>query len=114
VVLVLDADPDLGLTLEQEHGLMRIAQEAVHNAVRHGDGAPVKVRLRRLAAAVELSVCDRGPGFDPEVLPRTVRTMGMSTMHERAEQLGARLEVVSAPGQGCSVRVRLPVRRRHG
>jgi signal transduction histidine kinase len=114
VVLVLDADPDLGLTLEQEHGLMRIAQEAVHNAVRHGGGAPAKVRLRRLAAAVELSVCDRGPGFDPEVLPRTVRTMGMSTMHERAEQLGARLEVVSAPGQGCSVRVRLPVRRRHG
>jgi signal transduction histidine kinase len=40
--------------------------------------------------------------------------MGMTPMNARAEQLGARLEVVSAPGQGCSVRVRLPVRRRHG
>ncbi|MGH7750821.1 MAG: GAF domain-containing protein, partial [Candidatus Dormibacteria bacterium] len=63
VALVLDADPDLGLTLEQEHGLMRIAQEAVHNALRHGAGAPVRLRLRRLATAVELLVCDRGPGF---------------------------------------------------
>ena len=41
---VLEADPDLGLTLEQEHGLMRIAQEAVHNAVRHGGGAPANPR----------------------------------------------------------------------
>ncbi|MGH7748045.1 MAG: ATP-binding protein, partial [Candidatus Dormibacteria bacterium] len=95
-------------------GLMRIAQEAVHNALRHGAGAPVRLRLRRLATAVELLVCDRGPGFDPAALPRTVRTMGLSTMHERAEQLGARLEVESAPGRGCVVRVRLPVRRRRG
>ncbi len=113
VVPVLEADPDLGLTLEQEHGLLRIAQEAVHNALRHG-GAPVRIRLRRLAAAVELSVCDRGPGFEPQALPRTVRTLGMTTMRERADALGARLEVVSAPGQGCLVRVRVPLRRRRG
>jgi signal transduction histidine kinase len=111
VPLVLEADDDLGLTLEQEHGLMRIAQEAVHNAVRHGGGAEVRVRLRR-GASVELRVSDRGPGFDSEMLPRTVRTLGMSTMRERAEALGARLEVVSAPGRGCTVRVRVPVRRR--
>jgi signal transduction histidine kinase len=114
VAPVLEADPDLGLTLEQEHGLLRIAQEAVHNALRHGGGAPVRIRLRRLAAAVELSVCDRGPGFDPQALPHTVRTLGMSTMRERASALGARLDVVSAPGQGCSVRVRVPLRRRRG
>jgi signal transduction histidine kinase len=114
VAPVLEADPDLGLTLEQEHGLLRIAQEAVHNAVRHGGGAPVRIRLRRLAAAVELSVCDHGPGFDPQALPRTVRTLGMSTMRERASALGARLDVVSAPGQGCSVRVHAPLRRRRG
>lgn len=59
VSLVFDADPELGSTLEQEHGLMRIAQEAVHNAVRHGSGAPVRIRLRRLATAVELGVRDR-------------------------------------------------------
>jgi signal transduction histidine kinase len=112
VQVVLEAEAELGLTLEQEHGLMRIAQEAVHNAVRHGDGAGVRVRLRRAGAAVELSVCDRGPGFDPGALPRTVRTLGLTTMRERADQLGARLEVVSAPGQGCLVRVRVPVRRR--
>lgn len=114
VSLVFDADPELGLTLEEEHGLMRIAQEAVHNAVRHGGGAPVRIRLRRLATAVELSVRDGGPGFDPSAQPRTVRTMGMTTMRERAEQLGARLDVVSAVREGCSVRVRLPSRRRRG
>jgi signal transduction histidine kinase len=114
VAPVLEADPDLGLTLEQEHGLLRIAQEAAHNALRHGGGAPVRIRLRRLAGAVELSVCDRGPGFDPQALPHTVRTLGMSTMRERAAALGARLDVVSAPGQGCSVRVRVPLRRHRG
>ena len=112
VSLVLEADADLGLTLDQEHGLMRIAQEAVHNAVRHGGGAEVRVRLRRGAGAVELQVCDRGPGFDPDALPRTARTLGMSTMRERAEALGARLEVVSSAGRGCRVRVLVPVRRR--
>jgi signal transduction histidine kinase len=112
VPLVLEAEAELGLSLDQEHGLMRIAQEAVHNAVRHGGGAEVRVRLRRTGAAVELSVCDRGPGFDAAALPRTVRTLGLTTMRERAEQLGARLEVVSAPGQECLVRVRVPVRRR--
>lgn len=93
VSLVFDADPELGSTLEQEHGLMRIAQEAVHNAVRHGSGAPVRIRLRRLATAVELGVRDRGPG---------------------ADALAARLDVVSAVGDGCLVRVRLPLRRRRG
>lgn len=114
VALVLEADADLGLTLDQEHGLLRVAQEAVHNAVRHGGGAPARVRLRRLARAVELSVSDRGPGFDPTALSRTVRTLGMSTMAERAEALGARLEVVSAPGKGCTVKVRLAVRPPRG
>jgi signal transduction histidine kinase len=112
VPLLLEAEAELGLTLEQEHGLMRIAQEAVHNAVRHGGGAEVRVRLRRSGGKVELSVRDRGRGFDAAALPHTVRTLGLTTMRERAERLGARLEVVSATGQGCLVRVRVPVRRR--
>lgn len=113
VEVVLEAaDPELGLTLEQEHGLLRIAQEAVHNAVRHGGGAAVRVRVRVDGGVVELAVRDEGPGFDADALPRTVRTLGMSTMRERAAALGAGLDVASAPGRGCVVTVRVPVRRR--
>jgi signal transduction histidine kinase len=113
VEVVLEAaDPELGLTLEQEHGLLRIAQEAVHNAVRHGGGAAVRVRVRVDGGVVELAVRDEGPGFDADALPRTVRTLGMSTMRERAAALGAGLDVASAPGRGCVVTARVPVRRR--
>jgi len=114
VVLTLEAEGDLGLTLDQEHGLLRIAQEAVHNALRHAGGAPTLVRLRRRGTALELSVIDEGPGFDPDGLHRSARTLGMATMRERAQALGATLRISSAPQRGCRVDVRLPLRSRRG
>jgi len=103
-----DADLSLGLDAEQE--LLRIAQEAMQNAVKHGGGAPVRVLLRRKADAVVLTVRDQGPGFDPDGLPRTVRSHGMATMSQRAHALSAQLSVRSAPGRGTVVSVRVPVR----
>ena len=110
--LSVEADADLGLGLDAEQELLRIAQEAVHNAVKHGLGAPVRVTLRRTRGAVTLHVRDDGPGFDPSSLPHTVRSHGMTTMQQRARALGAELLVQSAPGAGCLVSVRVPVARR--
>jgi signal transduction histidine kinase len=106
----VEADPDLGLGLATEQELLRIAQEALHNAVKHGAGAPVRVILRRRAGAVMLTVRDSGPGFDVAALPRTVRSHGMTTMRQRARAVGGELTVRSAPGQGCTVSVRVPLR----
>jgi len=67
----------------------------------------VHVSLRRIGNATVLRVRDEGPGFDPGALRRTRRSLGMSTMRERAAQIGARLEVQSEPGSGTTVIVRL-------
>lgn len=78
------------------HQLLKIAQEAVSNAVRHGHPRKVAVVLDP-AGPVLLEVRDDGSGFDPASAPRGT---GLSSMGERAEKLGARLEVVSRPGEG--------------
>lgn len=110
----VEADADLGLALDDEQELLRIAQEALQNAVKHGHGAAVRVSVRRQRGAVVLTVRDDGPGFDPQALPRTVRSHGMTTMRQRARALGSELSVRSAPGQGSVVSVRVPLRGRGG
>ena len=110
----VEADADLGLALDDEQELLRIAQEALQNAVKHGRGAAVRVIVRRQRGAVVLTVRDEGPGFDPAALPRTVRSHGMTTMRQRARALGSELSVQSAPGQGTVVSVRVPLRGRRG
>ncbi len=100
----------MSLSPNQELDLLRIAQEALHNAVRHAPGSRIKVLLEASSSQVQLTVRDDGPGFDPEALPKTHRTMGLATMRERAAALKARLEVASAPGQGADVTVRLSPR----
>ncbi len=107
VDITLEADPELGLALDQEQELLRIAQEALQNAVKHGGGAAVRVVLRRRDDAVVLTVRDRGPGFDPDALPRTVRSHGMTAMRQRARALDSELVMHSAPGEGTSISVRV-------
>lgn len=110
--VVTDADPDVRLDPEEEMALLRIGQEALHNALRHAPGAPVRLRLSRRGGSTVLSVRDHGPGFDVESLSPTARTLGLSTMRERAEAIGATFELQSAPGSGTEVRVTVPRRRR--
>src|SRR5207245_1045942 len=93
-----------------ELALLRIAQEALHNALRHADGARVYVSLDQDDREVLLTVRDQGPGFDPQALPRTVRTMGLSTMRERATAVGGHLAVDSARGAGTTVAASIPTR----
>src|SRR5439155_23332633 len=56
------------------------------------------------------TVSDHGPGFDPQALPRTTRTMGLATMRERATAVRGRLTVESAPGAGTTVTAAIPER----
>ena len=93
-----------------ELALLRIAQEALHNALRHADGARVYVSLDQDDREVLLTVRDQGPGFDPQALPRTVRTMGLATMRERATAVGGHLAVDSARGAGTTVAASIPTR----
>lgn len=106
-------EPADGLSLDQETAFLRVAQEALQNALKHAAGTPITLSLRSTRAGTELSVVDAGPGFDLEQLPRTVRTMGLSTMRDRATAMRASLDVSSAPGEGTTVRLFLPAEQ-HG
>jgi signal transduction histidine kinase len=91
---------DAEVTAEREHALLRIAQEALANAVRHGEPTEVTLTL----SPQVLRVHDDGHGFDP-AMPAT--GMGLSLMAERAAEVGAVLVVESSPGGGTTVEVRL-------
>jgi signal transduction histidine kinase len=107
VRIVLDAADGVRLPLETEHGLLRIAQEALNNAMRHASGSSVRVTLRSGAKSVTLRIHDDGPGFDINALPRTRRGMGLATMRERAQEIGARIEIRGRAGGGTTVTVSL-------
>ncbi len=99
-------DPGLDPGLERE--LLRVAQEALSNALRHARASAVRVRLEIAPAAVRLRVADDGTGFDPR--DRHVRSthLGLTSMRERARDLGGAVEIVSAPGAGTEVRLEVP------
>jgi signal transduction histidine kinase len=95
------------LPLDTEHALLRIAQEALNNAMRHAPGSAMRVTLRVGVKTVTLRVHDDGPGFNPAALPHTRRGMGLATMRERADEIGARLAIQSSGG-GTTITVRVP------
>jgi signal transduction histidine kinase len=102
--------PDLAADVE--HQVLRIAQEAVANALRHAGAGRVAVALGRVESVtpptVRLRVVDDGRGFDPEARAVRSRRLGLTSMHERAASLGGSLGIESAPGRGTTVELRFP------
>jgi signal transduction histidine kinase len=89
--------------------VLRIANEAVHNAVRHASARHVTVQLRGDGdMLLALEVSDDGDGFDPGDPELRSRHLGLTSMEERAAELGGRLAISSAPGGGTTVRLELP------
>jgi signal transduction histidine kinase len=89
---------------ERREALLRIAREAVSNAVRHGGASRVHVDLSRSGDLIRLRVVDRGCGFDPRGR-RSEGRFGLSSMRERASALGGEFRLASAPGRGTEVEV---------
>jgi signal transduction histidine kinase len=106
--VLFDGDPVPGLGGDRAEAAYRIAQEALHNALRHGAPMRVTVRLAATREAVTLSVVDDGTGFDPGTSASAGRRLGIASMRERARAAGGRLDVSSRPGAGTTVRLVLP------
>jgi two-component system, NarL family, sensor kinase len=92
-------------TIESE--LFRIAQEALTNVRRHARATEVVVTLRTKRRSASLSIRDDGRGFSRRAAPD--RRLGLIGMRERAQGLGGRLRVRSAPGRGTAVTVSVPL-----
>ncbi|NGN68037.1 GAF domain-containing sensor histidine kinase [Streptomyces sp. A7024] len=96
------------LPASQEEAVLRVAQEALHNALRHADAEHVEVSLDRRGQGVALTVRDDGAGFDPSAVRTAGRHLGLVSMRDRAAGVGGSLTVESAPGKGTVIELEVP------
>ncbi|WIG60051.1 MAG: two-component sensor, putative [Ktedonobacterales bacterium] len=106
----LEVDAQLGeepnIALECKQALYRIAQETLHNIVKHACAHTVLLRLSMRDDALLLEVCDDGKGFDPtEPFPGH---LGIRSIQERTASLDGVCSIESAPAQGTCLRVHIP------
>jgi PAS domain S-box-containing protein len=90
----------------------RIAQEALTNTLRHAQARAVSLELRLDRDELQLTITDNGTGFAMQVFeedPHNARTFGLMGIKERAELAGGKALILSAPGTGTMVDVRLPL-----
>jgi signal transduction histidine kinase len=107
---------DPGLPAETRTHLLRIAGEAVRNAVRHSGASEIRIEISYQGRdyLVRLRITDDGCGFPTEPASATFGHWGLITMRERAEKLGAEFKVCSTVGEGTEIEVTIPtVRREH-
>jgi signal transduction histidine kinase len=98
----------LRLPSPMEMNFLRIGQEAVANAVKHGGARSILVELRYTPEAVRLSVTDDGKGFDAAQPSRTGH-FGVQDMRERAQSMGSELKIESDPNRGTTVSVEVRI-----
>jgi PAS domain S-box-containing protein len=101
--IVVESDLPDRLPLSAEEVLYRIAQEALHNVVKHATARQVRVDVRWKGDGVRLRVEDDGKGFDPDSVPDG--HLGLAGMRARADRVGARFSCSSRVGEGTTVEV---------
>ncbi len=94
------------LPLAIEEALYRIAQEALHNVIKHAAAHQVRLEVGRTPEGVKLRIQDDGKGFDPSGVPDG--HLGLAGMRARADKIGARFTCRSEPGQGTFIEVDVP------
>jgi signal transduction histidine kinase len=102
--LTLCAEPAVPLRVKE--ALYRIAQEALHNTVKHAQPRSVELSLEQVEGEVALEIRDDGQGFDTG--GSFPGHLGLHSMRERAERIGGVLELESQIGEGTRVQVRVP------
>jgi PAS domain S-box-containing protein len=105
VELALCDEPEA--PLEVKEALYRIAQEALHNTVKHARASTVELRLAATDGALRLEIRDDGRGFDTS--SSFPGHLGLVSMRERVARLAGGVTIDSAPGEGTCVQVTLPL-----
>lgn len=103
---------EVALEPSTEIQLVRIVQEALTNVRKHAGASRVEVIVEANEETLGIEIVDDGHGFDPLEIARTGwPRLGLKTMSERAQAVGGEFDIVSAPGAGTSVNVRVPLTR---
>ncbi|MGW6404742.1 GAF domain-containing sensor histidine kinase [Streptomyces sp. NPDC055134] len=96
------------LPAAQEEAMLRVAQEALHNALRHSGAEHVRVTLDKRGPGAVLRVTDDGGGFEPKAVRHAGRHLGLVSMRDRSSGVGGRLTVESEPGKGTTIEMEVP------
>jgi signal transduction histidine kinase len=101
------------LAVEAQVAIYRVFREAVHNALKHSGGNRIVVRLWREGEWVRFSIADNGRGFDAAQAwgGSSKGYSSLQDMRTHVENVGGRLNIQSAPGEGACVEGRVPVAR---
>jgi signal transduction histidine kinase len=99
------------LSARVETALFRVVQEAVTNARKHAECSMLGIHLGIDNDALRLTITDDGVGFAPQSLASPADHYGLTTMHERVQQIGGDIQIESVEGNGTNILVSVPTER---
>lgn len=104
----LNSDENLDNLLDESRKvtIFRIVQEAMSNIIRHSRATEVVVKLKKNSNAVLLQVSDNGVGFDPDGVKSGI---GLKNIHNRVYLAKGQLQIIAAPGKGCTLKINFPL-----
>jgi signal transduction histidine kinase len=102
------AEPVCALPPKTEEAVLRIAEEALHNALRHAEAKRVAVALRCTPGGTVLEITDDGTGFDTVGVAGSTNRLGLVSMRERSRAVRGSLSVSSTPGGGTTITLMVP------
>jgi signal transduction histidine kinase len=109
IVCQIDCDSlDLPVRDAQAATIFRVVQESLTNVVRHAQAGQVDITLRHEASQLALCIRDNGRGFDVAAT-RQQAGFGLLSMRERVLSMGGQMHLDTAPGQGTTIRIHIPV-----
>jgi signal transduction histidine kinase len=110
ITVECDVPEDYDLTHETEALFYRVAQEAVRNARHHGHATSVRIQLSEMEAGDRFSISDDGHGFSMADLDEAQRDehFGLRLMQDLVDHANGELEIISAPGAGTAIVVKMP------
>ncbi len=88
--------------------LFRIIQEQVNNVLKHAEASNLIIALITDGDTIDLTISDDGNGFEPEMI-RSKKGVGLSNITSRAELFNGKVNITTAPRQGCTLNINIPI-----
>lgn len=105
--LVYKSQKETILDQEMELTLYRIVQEQINNILKHSQATNATISLQKDTTTVILNISDNGVGFDTATISKGI---GLKNIHSRVEFYAGTINIISAPGKGCTLEIYVPYR----
>jgi signal transduction histidine kinase len=107
IEVVSEGEP-ISLPATTNHHLLRIVQESITNAIRHGEAHHIRIMVKFLVDHALVSIRDDGKGFDVQQVTGSSNQLGLRGVLDRVERFKGSVQIFSQPGEGTEVKIRVP------